>query len=83
MQRQAVEDLMVRQTLEQVQRAFSGSLVSSMVKARVMEALNAELEAENAKREPKLGHSSICGQCNSVGIRSIEFDTKTTLLNLG
>ena len=53
MQRQAVEDLMVRQTLEQVQRAFSGSLVSSMVKARVMEVLNTKLEAECAKRKPK------------------------------
>ena len=53
MQRQAVEDLMVRQTLEQVHRAFSGSLVSSAVKARVMQVLNAELEAEQAKRKPK------------------------------
>ena len=54
MQRQAVEDLMVRQTLEQVHRAFTGSLVSSAVKARVMQALNAELEAEQAKRKPEL-----------------------------
>ena len=53
MQRQAVEDLMVRQTLEQVHRAFTGSLFSSTVKARVMQALNAELEAEQAKRKPK------------------------------
>ena len=53
MQRKAVEDLMVRQTLEQVHRAFSGSLVSRAVKARVIETLNAELEAEHAKRKPK------------------------------
>ena len=35
-------------------RAFSGSLVSSGVKARVMQVLNAELEAERAKRKPRL-----------------------------
>jgi hypothetical protein len=51
--RQVVEDSMVQRALDQMRRILEPRNVTKAVKARVLDTLHAELEAERAKRQPR------------------------------
>jgi hypothetical protein len=52
--RQAVEDSMVQRALDQMRRILEPRNVTKAVKARVLDTLYGELEAERAKRRPQM-----------------------------